>query len=182
MKYLTWFLLIVIVGGGIWVLARPLSPREQDTDTLTEERDGRTKQEIRNQVIAFGATLKDVSLLSPTAPQDIERVYAPYVTRSLRAAWSANPDRALLGRLTSSPWPERIDVVDIDQTDDVYEVRGFVVSMTSDELTNGGDAGSAEIIFLVREEDGAWKIDSTSVIRENDPNAPRSERDLPKLE
>jgi hypothetical protein len=184
MKWFMWFLIIIVLGVAIWALfsreREAVAPTQSDAVALEQEQ-GKEQQDIREQVTEFGNILKNVSLLAPTAAADIERDYAPYVTRSLRAAWAGNPESAL-GRETSSPWPERIEVIDIEPSNDTYQVRGMVVYMTSEEIATGGDAGSTEMVFIMRTEDGTWKIDSATVVRRLDPNAPRSEGDKPKLE
>jgi hypothetical protein len=182
MKFIGWLLLIVIIGVGTWAIVYkndtavlPPTP----TDESPEQ--GMARQEIRGQVVAFGYKLKNVSLLSPTAASDMQREYSMYVTRSLLASWAGRPESAL-GRTTSSPWPEHIDVIEIVQNGEVYEVRAMLVYMTSVEVQKGGDAGTSELLMIVKQEDNIWKIDSVTVIRQNNPNTPRSESDKPKLE
>jgi hypothetical protein len=185
MKFFTWFLIVVLLGAGVWFYAtthRPSASQEQDTAIEQELAQGKVKQDIRAQIEAFGSVLQNVSLLSPTAAVDIEKLYTPFVTRSLRANWSAHPDAAL-GRQTSSPWPDHIDVISIDAVENnTYAVRAMIVYMTSEEVGKGGDAGTTTVQFVMINEDGVWKIDSATVLQQNKPNTPRDSQDRPQLE
>jgi hypothetical protein len=71
----------------------------------------------------FGSKLKHVSLL---APEDIVKAsmqenYGDYVSPALLAQWE-NDLQNVPGVVTSSPWPERIEIVDIDKLSD-YRYR-----------------------------------------------------------
>jgi hypothetical protein len=185
MKFFTWFLIVVFIGVGVWVYIRGhrIENGTIRTDTVMNEKaQGKAQQEIRAQVEAFGGALQKVSLLSPTAATDIERIYAPYITTSLRAQWSAHPETAL-GRMTSSPWPDHIDVVDIEAMENgMYTVRAVLTYLTSEELEHGGDAGTATLSLLVVSEDDTWKIDNVSVVQQNNPSTPRDDNDRPQLQ
>lgn len=185
MKSVRWiFILLCLVAAVVAVrqFSRPSTQQVPEQALEQELSSGTDKQEIRVQVEAFGRVLKEVSLLAPTVEQDIPRVYEPYLSRSLLSSWAPHPDRAL-GRQTSSPWPQRIDVVEITpRTADAYTVRALVVMVTSEEVASGGDAGSESITFSVIREEGVWKIDSYEVTRQNAPNTERSAQDRPQLE
>ena len=46
------------------------------------------------------------------------------------------------GRVTSSPWPDHIEITRITPEEpDQYRVEGFVVEMTSQEAVQGGGGG-----------------------------------------
>ena len=119
---------------------------------------------VKSLVINFGHALKNVSLLSPTASQDIEENYKDYVAPDLIAQWKADPSKAL-GRLTSSPWPDSIEITGITKIDqDIYEIFGKIIDMTST-----GMAGSRPIDFSVTKIntgnfDNRWLITKVSVI------------------
>lgn len=119
---------------------------------------------VKSLVINFSHTLKNVSLLSPTASQDIEENYKDYVAPDLIAQWKADPSKAL-GRLTSSPWPDSIEITGIVKiSQDVYEIFGKIIDMTST-----GMAGSRPIDFSVTKIntgnfDNRWLITKVSVI------------------
>jgi len=119
---------------------------------------------VRSVVEDFGHSLKSVSLLSSTASQDIETNYKDFLDPALLAQWKVDPSKAV-GRLTSSPWPDRIEIagmVKIDQG--VYEIFGKIIDMTS-----MGMAGSRPIDLNVTKInvgnfDSRWLITKVSVI------------------
>jgi uncharacterized protein YlzI (FlbEa/FlbD family) len=119
---------------------------------------------VKSLVVNFGHALKNVSLLSPTASQDIEVNYKDYVAPELIAQWKADPSKAL-GRLTSSPWPDSIEIAGIVKIGHgVYEIFGKIIDMTST-----GMAGSRPIDFNVTKInagnfDNRWLITKVSVI------------------
>jgi hypothetical protein len=79
----------------------------------------------------FGLVLKNVSLLSPNASNEIEENYKDFLTPELLDQWKANPNEAI-GRLTSSPWPDRIEVLGvIPSGSNKFEVLGNMVEVTS---------------------------------------------------
>lgn len=184
MKTTALFISIFVVFLAIVASTGPLKKHfsvRQDTQNTTIV-SGKDKQEIAAQVEAFGMRLKNVSLLSPTVVADIEREYVAYLSTSLLTVWMSHPDRAA-GRETSSPWPERIDVIEIERNENgTYGVRAMLVYMTSTEAAGGGNAGTANLSMIVVKEDGAWKIDSYEMTRTNAPNAPLGDSDRPKLE
>lgn len=183
MKLLRWVIVILVIAALAFVVANTSRKGERASvdDAMTESK-GKAKQDIREAVTAFGERLKDVSLLSPGVSADIEREYSPYVTRSLLASWTAHPEQAM-GRHTSSPWPERIEPVEIIATENgSFVVRAILVLMTSEALAKGTDAGTQHLELSVLEEDGTWKIDSVKAGRTAAPGAPREESDKPQLE
>lgn len=111
-------------------------------------------------VAQFGKSMQRVSLLAP-APDiraAIDAQYAPYVTPELLSVWKARPESAP-GRLTSSPWPDRIEVLSVDpQTDGSYIVHGAVVEITSDEMERGGMSGIYPVTLRLARHDQKWLI------------------------
>lgn len=77
---------------------------------------GAINEPLKQNVEEFGKQLRFVSLLSPkpTLAKDIDYYYSSFVDSRLIAKWKANPlstTTPALGKKTSSPWPQRIDVV-----------------------------------------------------------------------
>src|SRR5262245_5103097 len=95
-------LVLGLLAGGWWLYTQnqggePAGKISAETDTA-----------IRAQIMAFGNELQNVSLLSTsTVAEDLDSHYGQYLSAELLASWKNNPERAL-GRLTSSPWPDRI--------------------------------------------------------------------------
>lgn len=107
----------------------------------------------------FGEHLKNVSLVADpdTVASAIEREYSPYVTEALIDRWLKDPLHAP-GRETSSPWPERIEIVSMEKVGDYYEVVAKVISMTSVEKARGGYYDSSLVYITVANTNGAWRV------------------------
>jgi hypothetical protein len=153
-KFLLILLMIFIVGAGItsylWYQSN-LAKQNQFEETA-----------VKNVVENFGKVLKNVSLLAPkeTVTQGIEQNYKDFVASDLLAKWETDPSEAP-GRLTSSPWPDRIDIMAINKINaDSYEVSGNVVEMTSQEVVDGGIAGRYPVMVKVEKINNKWLITS----------------------
>ncbi len=119
--------------------------------------------EVIKLVEEFGSTLKNVSLLAPRdlLIQAIEENYTPYVTDELLQNWINHPRRAP-GRTTSSPWPDRIEITDINSvSDDEYFVKGRIAEITSDDADTA--AAYRPIELTVRRTGSKWLIDKITV-------------------
>jgi hypothetical protein len=119
------------------------------------------EEEVTTVVEAFGEKLQQVSLLAPSevVRESIEQHYSEYVTPELLSRWLDDPSSAP-GRLTSSPWPERIEIVDLEEVaDDVYEVQGEVIEVTSVEESDDNVANRIPITLTVKKVDNQWLID-----------------------
>lgn len=113
---------------------------------------------VRSLIENFGHVLKNVSLLSPTAAQDIEVNYKDFLDPVLLAQWKDDPSKAV-GRLTSSPWPDRIEIVSIRQFGSgAYDVSGNIIEITGVEETQGGIAAKRTIDLGVVKFDDSWLI------------------------
>ncbi|MCA1733205.1 MAG: hypothetical protein LC732_06330 [Acidobacteria bacterium] len=117
---------------------------------------GVDEQAVRAVVAQFGHRLRNVSILGPVhvLESSIRREYAPYVTPELLNAWLAEPTSAP-GRLTSSPWPERIEITSVrEDSPDQCVVTGEIV-----ESTSSGDAPRGTPVEIeVRRVGGDWRI------------------------
>lgn len=110
----------------------------------------------------FGQSLKSVSLLAPAdiVTKSIQENYGQYVSPDLLAKWQQDPENAP-GRVTSSPWPERIDVLNMEKkTDFNYEIKGEIIKVTSVDLSQGGYASKQPITLTVEKEKDSWLITS----------------------
>ena len=114
--------------------------------------------QVRAVVENFGKRLKNVALLAPDAAQQIEDQYADFVTLDLLAVWMADRSHAP-GRLTSSPWPDRIEITTVmEQEPQVYLVTGQVVELTSAELYSDKVAVAYPVELTLVYVDGHWLI------------------------
>ncbi len=129
-----------------------------DKDSQNNDND-----EVIKLVEEFGSTLKNVSLLAPRdlVIQAIEENYTPYITNGLLQNWINHPRRAP-GRTTSSPWPDRIEITDVNRvSEDEYFVRGRVAEITSDD--SQGPAAYRPIEFTVIRTGSKWLIDKITL-------------------
>lgn len=118
---------------------------------------------VRNVVENFGKTLRNVSLLSPTSAQDMEENYKDFLDPALLAQWKEDPSKAL-GRLTSSPWPDGIEVLSIERfASDAYEVSGNIIEITSAEEAQGGIPAKRPVDLNVAKFEDRWLITSVSL-------------------
>lgn len=113
----------------------------------------------------FGSTMKNVSLLAPrdVVIKSIEDNYSPYVTEELLQKWINNP-RIAPGRVSSSPWPERIEITEVDRlSDGEYSVKGRIVEITSTEAEGGGAAAFRPVELILRKTGNKWLIDKITI-------------------
>lgn len=150
-------------------------PGESVQRTETEvagDTDEADESAVGERVEAFGEQLKKVSLLGPddVLKQSIGTHYGELVTPKLLAEWLANPGIAP-GRLVSSPWPDRIDINDIEmhRIDGQIEaeVRGHIVEITSVGDEDGAGAARCSITLTVIKLGGRWLIDDVTVCGES---------------
>lgn len=114
--------------------------------------------EIRTVVESFGARLQMVSLLAPDAASQIEQDYSEFVAPELLQGWIADPASAP-GRLTSSPWPDHIEINEVQlQGPDQYLVAGVVIEVTSTEQMSGGVAALYPVQITLSNVGGNWLI------------------------
>lgn len=142
-------LLIVAAGVGIYFFRQSNQEKNRRADETA----------VRSVVENFGQALKNVSLLSETAAQEMEENYKDFINPLLLNQWKENPLKAV-GRLTPSPWPDSITIADIRQFGSgAYDVSGKIIDMTST-----GMAGSRAVEIGVAKFDGHWLITGISVI------------------
>lgn len=108
--------------------------------------------EVTALVEAFGARLQQVSLLAPDAGDQILTQYAEFVAPELLAQWAASPETAP-GRVTSSPWPDRIEVNSV-----IPRGAGYLVDAVVVEVTSEGESGRYAALFTVGQVEGQWMI------------------------
>ena len=130
-------------------------------DVSEPETDEQENLLIVNLVKSFGEKLKMVSLLAPEdmVKDSIKEYYGEFVSPELLEKWLNDPAKAP-GRTISSPWPERIDIISAEKLSDTeYEVKGYIIEVTSVEMAEGGIAASRPAKFIIRNIDGKWLID-----------------------
>jgi hypothetical protein len=144
--FLVAILLVVATAGGIYVWQTSLK------STLQE-------RAVSRLVRSFGRRLDNVSLLADReiATASIAANYRAFISQKLLADWQADPSKAP-GRLTSSPWPDRIEIEYLDKlTPKRYMVTGKIIEVTSAEA-EGGVAARQPIVISVEKIEGVWRI------------------------
>ena len=86
------------------------------------------EEAILTSVEAFG---RQIHRVSANDPRSIEEHYEKYVSPDLLAEWLAEPSAAP-SRLTSSPWPDRIEIASLHLVkENTVEVEGDIIEITS---------------------------------------------------
>jgi hypothetical protein len=148
----------VLAAGGWFVYAT-----SNTTPTAADE------FAVRALVTEFGTKLQMVPLLAETPVRKVamEQYYGPYVAPELIAQWIPEGAEGALGRYTSSPWPERIEIVEVRPTGKNFVVEGNVIEVTSSQGSGQGsiEAGAGKaaaavypVTLAVEKRDGVWKI------------------------
>lgn len=151
-KALAILAVVVLVGAAIatyFLAGWPTALEDQDAARATVEE--------------FGRKLQSVSILADKtlAADAMAREYGPLVTPALLTKWQNDPTQAP-GRVTSSPWPDRIEISGVErESRSRYIIEGHVV-----EVTNEGGALEKEpreaarrpITLAVEEQGGSWRI------------------------
>ncbi|MFA5087335.1 MAG: hypothetical protein WC470_03490 [Candidatus Paceibacterota bacterium] len=141
-------LIIIAAAIGGWVYYQQASKNISD------------KAQAQAVVVAFGKKMQNVPLAGTKeiAATAIQNNYADYVAPQLLNAWIYDPTKAP-GRLTSSPWPDRIEISSIAKNrDGDYIVIGNVVEITSVEVENGGIADKYPILIGLKKINDKWMI------------------------
>jgi hypothetical protein len=151
---------VLIAAAAIGVYFWQSLAREENRAENRQTEDRQAEEAAAKEtVVGFGRALKNVSLLSPAAGEDIETNYRDFLDPALLAQWKADPSKAL-GRTTSSPWPESIEIGSISRFGSgAYDVNGKIIDMT-----NAGMAGSRAVQIGVVKFGDRWLITGVSVI------------------
>ena len=115
---------------------------------------------VTQLVEEFGTRLQKVSLLGPAevVSGEMDENYGDLVSPALLEQWKNDPLNAP-GRLTSSPWPDRIESDSVSKiSEDAYEVKGKIVEMTS-----SGVSGERPVTITVRRGGDGWRIDGVAM-------------------
>lgn len=107
-------------------------------------------------------------MVSILAPEDIliksiEDNYSEFISADLLKKWKQDPQSAP-GRLTSSPWPERIEISSLDKiSESEYEVRGDIIEVTSTDQSSDETTSKIPILLKVVNDNGKWVIDDVTM-------------------
>jgi hypothetical protein len=133
----------------------------QQQDTVVQAQDKENEEEKVTKLIKdFGSKLQMVSLLAPsdTIKKSMQESYGKYVLPELLDKWANDPLNAP-GRLTSSPWPDRIEIFSIvKDAENAYQVKGEIVEITSAEKPGTGAAARRPVTLTVKKQEDQWRI------------------------
>ena len=134
-------ILLIITGAAVYYIQRAPN-RSRDVAQIT------------TLVTNFGGYEKSISLQADIEllKSDIQQNYGTFVTDTLLQQWRADPTHAP-GRLTSSPWPDHIEIDSITPQGAGYTVSGRIIMMSST-----GKTGEVPVVLIVLQEDGEWRI------------------------
>lgn len=125
---------------------------------------------VNSLVEAFGKKLQMVSLLAPedVLEQSMQENYGDYVSHTLLEQWLKDPINAP-GRLTSSPWPDRIEIISTEKiSEEAYEVKGEIIEIAS---ANDEAVAKRPITLVAEKIDGKWLINNAQVGEYEDANS-----------
>jgi len=120
---------------------------------------------IAGLVKDFGSKLQAVSLQTPKdiVNKSMQENYSSLVSPTLLVKWQSDPLNAP-GRMVSSPWPDRIEILTINKTPEkIYEVKGEIIEITSTEKVNGGIAAKRPITLVVEKIENHWLINGATL-------------------
>lgn len=146
--WLAGLVLLLVIGGAYLISVTPFKADQEKA--------------VRRVIEGFGQQLKEVSLSASRedVASAMQASYAPYVVPGLLTRWENDPMNAP-GRLTSSPWPERIEIRSItEESDTRYAVEGDIVEVTS-EAGGIGEQPSEAVrrpVSMTVEKNGSWRI------------------------
>ncbi|HEY0980229.1 MAG TPA: hypothetical protein VGE18_02350 [Candidatus Paceibacterota bacterium] len=154
MKKKTLILIIIgiVAATALFVYTRTKEPTVEQI--VAEE-----KEAVAATVVAFGGQMKNVPL---TAEQDvlsasIKKEYEATVAPALITRWIQSTSQAP-GRATSSPWPERIEVISMEKVRDYYKVSAEIIEMTSAEVESGTEFSRKPVDITVAWVNEGWKV------------------------
>ena len=162
-KIIAIVLLIITLMGELTLLGVKIRTIRLNKEL---EKINRVSMEASVTIKEFGNRLKNFYLTAPEeeVKKAIEENYRDFLSPTLLNLWLEDPSKAL-GRVTSSPWPERIEFIGIFpfSNDDQYVALGRIIEVTSVEMIEGGEANSQIAKFTIKKINGKWLIDNIEI-------------------
>ncbi len=122
-------------------------------------------EKVESLVANFGQKLKMVSVLAPEdiLIESIEEHYSEFISPGLLEKWKENP-QSVPGRFTSSPWPERIEILSTNRiSKDKYEVEGEIIEVTSSDMSSEEAASKIPVVLTIIKNNEKWVIDDVII-------------------
>lgn len=135
-----------------------------DLSGVKQDNDESEKKAVQEVVLEFGNTLQMVSLLAPedVVKKSMEENYKPFVSSALLEKWQKDIEAAP-GRLTSSPYPDHIEILSIEKLSEYsYKVKGEIVEVTAMDKLSGGFTAKQPIMLIIKNINNTWLIDEVS--------------------
>ena len=164
MKKLLLFTLILLLSA-LMIGCTVVSSSPQQKEEGTQQIDEADMKAVTNVIEGFGKKLQEVSLLAPkeVLEKSMKESYSDFVTSELIAKWISDPTNAA-GRLTSSPWPDRIEILAVEKSSgNEYKVDGEIIEVTSIEKEEGGIAAKRLITLAIKKIDNRWLINDVKL-------------------
>ena len=156
-------ILMILTIGSMACQPAPAGP----DNSRSAVRPRSDQEQVQDIVERFGQRLKNVSLLGSAAAvrDSIRREFGDLVTPELLQSWLNEPGNAP-GRLTSSPWPDRIEIIRFrERAPELHEVYGEIIEVTSAD--KGQPSRRVPVRIELRRPRGQWRIAQWS------PSTPR---------
>jgi len=147
---------LCIVVVAVIVLGALVSCGGSSVAELTAEEKARITELIDN----FGHELTNVTIIDPenVVAEQIKEHYTPYLTSNLLSKWVFDPSLAM-GRTTSSPWPDRIEVDSMEKVDSGrIKVQGHVVWVASGGQNGLQVTATVPAVFFVKKDSSTGKF------------------------
>ncbi|MGE5390951.1 MAG: hypothetical protein ACM3PE_07790 [Deltaproteobacteria bacterium] len=170
MRKITLIALIMLLSVSLFGCGT--GTKQGKVNNSPEQAKAADKQAVISHVKGFGKQLSMVSLTAPTdtVAKDMMKYYSSYVSSQLINTWAKDPLKAP-GRLTSSPWPDRIEIQSTTRVSaDTYKVNGNIIEITSTEKTTGKAAAKRPITLQVKKINNRWLITEATVGNEQAEN------------
>ena len=120
--------------------ASPAATGSPSASTASSATPADARKSVRSVVEHFGKQMQEISVLAPpdAVRGALPRAYGGLLSPELLKSWQAHPDQ-IIGREGSSPWPDRIEIKQIDcATNSACHVTGDIDYITSNEVAHGG--------------------------------------------
>ena len=167
---MTLLLSVSIVGCSVGQFKSGGELQKQSLDTQNNN-EATVKSLVERVVENFGKRLQLVSLLAPeeVLEQSIQENYSEFVSPTLLEQWLQDPVNAP-GRLTSSPWPDCIVILDTEKvSEEAYEVKAEIIEITS--IESDEIAAKRPLTLVVGKTDGKWLINKADIGEYEDDSA-----------
>lgn len=159
------YALILLLSLSLFGCINGVLKQEEQSKEPLQQTNESDEAAVKSLVENFGGKLQAVSLQAPKdiVNKSIQENYGDLVSPELLAKWLSDPQNAP-GRLTSSPWPDRIEILNIEELSEyAYEVKGEIIEMTSVEMVNGGVAAKRPITLKAGKVENRWLIDAVTL-------------------